>query len=309
MGRGNVLRGSAAPGDVAAGHHVAVVPGVTVNRDRVRGAGHVAQRGLDRRLTAPGRNKILQQEGREFRGVITRSFVNDNDLTAGGAARGHGDRRLPSVTAEYGKRVDARIVSLVQPQRDLLASSTAGDRSRHRRCWCGGCARRSTRYWRRGRDRDSGCLKGPNREAFKSRDFPVRCACLMESGSDPDVGGTTKLRRVELGDEHPIDREPGRVASNDDFEDIASTLLEAQRRHSATGEIDLQTDLVLPRSIRRYRHPVMVTILLFAEGDAEVPRSISGVAGIDKLDTRDEIFEVGANWHDCGRADRLQEIA
>src|SRR5215207_6179949 len=113
MGRGNVLRGSPAPGDVAAGHHVAVVLGVTVNRDRVRGAGQVGQRGLDGRLTATGRIKVLQQEGREFRGVITRSFVNDNDLAAGDATRGHGDRRLTSVTAEYGKRVDARIVSLV----------------------------------------------------------------------------------------------------------------------------------------------------------------------------------------------------
>src|SRR5215216_2653126 len=106
MHRGNELRGSLTPGDVAASNDVTVVLGAAVDRDRVRGLGQVGERRLDHRLTSARCIEILQQEGRQHRGVITGSLVNDDDLTTGAATSDHGDRRLTAIATENGERVD-----------------------------------------------------------------------------------------------------------------------------------------------------------------------------------------------------------
>src|SRR5215207_3214539 len=294
------------PGNVTAGHDLVVLLSAAMDRDRMRGAPQVGQRRVDRRLTPARGIEVLQQEGRHRRGVITGPFMDDDDLASQGIARGDGDRRLAIALTEDRQGIDARILSLTQPQRDLLVANRTGN-GRRLRYWRSDRHRSGERRRRSGCDRNLSYLQRPDREVFELSDFACERIRLTESGSDPDVRRAVELRRIELRDEHAINGESSRVAGDDDLEDVAPALLETQRRHGATSKIGLQTDLILPRSIRRHGQSVVVAILLLAEGDAEVPRSIGGVAGIDELDPRHEVFDVDADWRDRGRTHRLRQ--
>ena len=73
----------------------------------MRAAGQDGQRRVDRRHAPAGGIEILQQEGRQRRGVVAGSLMDDDDLATQRIARGDGDRRLTVAFTQNRQGIDA----------------------------------------------------------------------------------------------------------------------------------------------------------------------------------------------------------